>query len=291
MEFLRIGLHTFKSGSLKNAALRAAEVGANTFQIFSANPRAWRAGSPSPEDVCDLERVREKHDLSPLAIHVNYLINLASIDPVIRAKSIHAFRGELERADRIGAEYLVTHPGSSRGEPVEQAIAAFALGLAEAAKGLRPRKLMVLLENTPGCGFQLGCRFEELRRIRELALQLTDIEVGYCLDTCHLLVSGFDIASPGGLEDTVAKAGEVLGLDLVRVIHANDSKGALNSRLDRHENIGEGHIGKEGFRRILAHPQLRRKPFILETPHEAEGDDRRNLERLKKLYARKAVRP
>src|SRR5690349_17568477 len=173
IEPLRIGIHTSISGSLEKAALKAAELGANTFQIFSASPRMWRATMPRRDDVAALKRARERFDLSPLAIHVNYLINLASLHPVIREKSIDAFRGELERADLIGAEYLVTHPGSYKGQSLEQALAAFALGLAEAAGDRRPQ-VTVLLENTAGSGFHIGGRLEELRIIRELAARETD---------------------------------------------------------------------------------------------------------------------
>ena len=129
----------------------------------------------------------------------------------------------------------------------------------------------------------MGGRFEELRAIRDGAAELTDVRVGYCLDTCHLLAAGYDVASEAGLRETVRQAGRILGIDNVKLIHANDSKSPLGSHLDRHANIGEGHIGEAGFRRMLAHPKLRSKPFILETPVDQDGDDRRNLETLKKL--------
>jgi deoxyribonuclease-4 len=155
---------------------------------------------------------------------------------------------------------------------------------------LKRTKLTLLLENTVGCGAQLGCRFDELKQMRDRILELTDLRVGYCFDTCHLLAAGFDIAHAAGLNTTIREADATLGLDHVHIIHANDSKTGLGSHVDRHENIGEGYIGEEGFRRILAHPKLRQKPFILETPVDDEGDDRRNLDTLKRLYARKAVR-
>ncbi len=283
---MRLGIHTSISGSLEGAARKAADLGANTFQIFSASPRMWRASAPDPQQVRLLRAARERYDLYPLVIHVNYLINLASLDPVIRAKSIDGFRGELERAHAIGAEYLVLHPGSYRGASVEQSIAAFVRGLRDAARGLPAHKLTVLLENTAGAGNHLGSRFEELKSIRDLAGDLTHLPIGYCLDTCHLLAAGFDIATQTGLRDTLRNAEAVLGLANVHVIHANDSKCPRASHVDRHANIGEGHIGEEAFRRILTHPKLRRKPFILETPVEEEGDDRRNLEKLKSLATR-----
>ena len=220
---------------------------------------------------------------------------------MIRAKSIAAFRGELERAAAIGAEYLVLHPGSHKGRSAEEGITAFVRALGDAAVGFHSRGLTVLLENTAGAGSHLGGRFEELAAIRERAGDVTDLPIGYCLDTCHLLAAGFDIATPAGLRATVRHAERLLGLGNVHVIHANDSKTQLGSRVDRHAHIGEGHIGLAAFRRILTHPALREKPFILETPIDEPGDDRRNLDTLKRLvlvgwkstphYARKALRP
>lgn len=280
---MRLGIHTSTAGSLEKAALKAAELGANTFQIFSASPRMWRARAPEVFHVKHFRAARERFDLNPLAIHVNYLVNLASNEPVIRSKSVAAFRGELERAAVIGADYLVLHPGSYRGSSVEDAIASFAVALRDAAKDFRHPNLTVLLENTAGSGCAIGSRFEELQSIRELARDLTDLPIGYCLDTCHLLAAGYDIATAAGLRKTVKSIEECLGLANVHLFHANDSKTRLGSRVDRHENIGEGHIGPEAFRRILRHPKLRRKPFILETPVRSPGDDRRNLDTLKLL--------
>jgi deoxyribonuclease-4 len=280
---LRLDIHTSTAGSLENAALHAAELGANTFQIFSASPRMWRARMPDPGKVKLLKAARRRFDLRPLVIHVSYLVNLASADPVIRAKSIAAFREELERAAAIGAEYLVLHPGSYRGRSVEEGVADFVTALRDAATGFHSGGLTVLLENTAGAGSQLGSRFEELASIRERASEVTGLSMGYCLDTCHLLAAGFDITTPAGLRTTVGSAESLLGMVNVRVFHVNDSKAPLGSHVDRHANIGEGHIPLAAFRRILQHPKLRAKPFILETPIDEPGDDRRNLDTLKRL--------
>src|SRR5271163_1254185 len=164
---MRLGLHTSIAKSLEGAALRAAELGANTFQIFSASPRQWKASSPSAASIALLNRARDKYDLTPLVIHDNYLINLAAADEVVWAKSVEAFRGELERAIAIGAEYLVAHPGNYKGQTIEQGISHFIEGVAAAANGLECGKLMLLVENTVGAGAQLGSRFEELHVIRE----------------------------------------------------------------------------------------------------------------------------
>jgi len=280
---VRIGLHTSIAGALERSALKAAELGANTFQIFSSSPRQWKASAPSVPAIGLLNRAREKYDLYPLAIHDNYLINLASAHEKTRQLSIEAFRGELERAVAIGAEYLIAHPGNYKGHTVEQGIMHFLEGVATAARGLKLGNLMLLIENTVGAGAQLGGRFEELHVMREFAPKLTDVPIGFCLDTCHLLASGFDIANEPGLKHMISEADRFLGLDNVRVIHANDSKGELGSHIDRHQNIGNGYIGLDGFRRILHHPQLRSKAFILETPMD-DGWDKKDLDTLRTLW-------
>jgi len=280
---LRIGLHTSIAKSLENAAHLAVKAGANTFQIFSASPRMWRASPPAESAVKLLRRARERHDLQPLIIHSNYLINLASCSEALRAQSTAGFRGEIERALAIGAEYLVVHPGNCKGYSVEQGIYSVIRSLADAAQGLDTQKLTVLLENTVGAGAALGSRLEELAIMRQFAAELTDLAIGFCIDTCHCLASGYDVATAAAVNKTVDEIDRVLGIENVKVIHANDSKAPLGSHMDRHEHIGHGYIGKVGFRRILNHPKLRSKAFILETPHEKEGDDVRNIETLKKL--------
>lgn len=244
----------------------------------------WRAGKPDPADVKLLKTARAKHDLTPMVIHDSYLINLASRETAIRKSSIAAFRGEVERAITIGADYLVMHPGNHKGQTIEEGLCAFIEGLEEATKGLKSRRLQILLENTVGCGAQLGSRFEELRAMRDLTGPRIDFKIGFCLDTCHCFASGrYNVATAEGLEHTINAIDTILGLDNVKVIHTNDSKGGLASHLDRHANIGEGQIGLEGFRRILNHPKLKSKPFILETPVDNPGDDKKNVDALKSL--------
>ena len=244
----------------------------------------WRAGTPDPSDIRMLQRTRDQFDLRPLVIHDSYLINLASFDPLIRKRSIEAFRGELQRGIAIKADYLVMHPGNYKGQTVEEGIAAIVLGLEEAAAGLASGSLQILLENTAGSGASVGSRFEELAAIRDQAESRLEFGVGYCLDTAHCFESGlYDVASAEGLKATVKAAEAILGMEYVKVIHANDSKTPLGSRVDRHQHIGQGYIGNEGFRRILTHPKLRELAFILETPVDDEGDERSNLETLKTL--------
>jgi deoxyribonuclease-4 len=281
MTVVRIGLHTSTAGSLSNAAWQAAEHGANTLQIFTSSPRTWAAPFPASTQIAELKRLRGLYDLHPLVIHCNYLINLASSDPLIRQKSIGAFRGELERALAIGAEYLVVHPGSHKDHSLEAGIYSTADGLRLAARGLDLGGLTVLLENTAGQGHSIGRRFDELAEIHAHSAG-SGIELGFCLDTCHALAAGYDVATRDGLERTLAEAERLLGLAKIPVIHANDSKGALGSRLDRHANIGQGHIGEAGFGHLMRAPALADKAFILETPAE-DGGQRRDLDTLKRL--------
>jgi len=248
----------------------------------------WRAKLPDPEQIKKLQALRSQYDLTPLAIHDSYLINLAAPPSIIREKSIEAFRGEIERALLIGADYLIAHPGNYKGLTSEQGILNVAEAIVVAWRGVDPAlkrnaKLTILLENTAGAGTQLGGSLEELATIRELVAPYLDLPVGYCLDTCHCYVSGFDIARTEGLQKLIQTASDVLGLHRIPVIHANDAKTALNSHIDRHAHIGAGYIGLEGFRRILNHPDLRGKAFILETPVDNPGDDLRNVTQLKEL--------
>jgi deoxyribonuclease-4 len=281
---LRIGIHTSKSGCLERAALKAYELGANCFQIFTTSPRIWRSSTPDPADVKSFKAARKKFDLTPLVVHNSYLVNLASRNPAIRSSSIAAFRSEIERCLTIGADHLVFHPGNHKGQTVEEGLCALIEGLEEAAHNLRSKKLHLLFENTVGAGDQLGSKFAELRALREVTQPRIEFPLGFCLDTCHCFASGrYNVATPEGLKHTVDEIETVLGLDHVKVIHTNDSKGALASRLDRHANIGEGHIGLGGFRRIINHPKLKSKAFILETPVDTPGDDRKNVDTLVSL--------
>ena len=248
----------------------------------------WRTKSPDLEQIKLLKKAREEYDLTPMVIHGSYLINLGAPHGEIREKSIDGFRGEIERALQIGADYLVVHPGNYKGQSVEQSMLNLAEAVALAWRAVDPQlaanaRLTVLLENTAGAGAQLGGNLEELAAIRQLVSPYLDVPVGFCLDTCHCYVSGWDVAEQQGLDKFVAAAATILGLQHVRVIHANDTKMKLASHCDRHANIGSGNIGLEGFRRILNHRDLRSKAFILETPVDQPGDDLRNITALKEL--------
>ena len=290
---MRIGIHSNHGGSLERAALNAQAAGANALQIFSASPRMWRAKPPDKHQVELLNIERTKHDITPLVIHSSYLINLAAPPSDVRENSIHGFRGEIERATIIGADYLVVHPGNYKnGLTREQGMLNVAEAMALAWRAVddahkqNPR-LTILLENTAGAGAQLGGDLSELAIIQQLASKYLDIPVAFCLDTCHAHVYGFDLATQVGFNTFLTTARETIGLTHVPIIHTNDAKAAAGSHLDRHANIGAGYIGLEGFRRILNHPDLREKAFILETPDEKPFGHLRDIATLKELVSPK----
>jgi len=282
---IRIGIHTSIAGNISGALDIAHGLGANALQIFSSSPRMWTRGLArvSESDASRFRERRKELALGPLAIHDNYLINLASANPVLRTRSVQAFHQELVRAIALGADYLVAHPGccgSDRG--MDQAIASIAQGLKQATRGLKLGDLQLLLENTAGQGTSVGSRFEELQGIIDACPELP---LGVCIDTAHLFAAGWDLRSAQGLETALQDIGRTVGLHRVAVVHVNDSKTPLGSRVDRHEHIGKGRIGLEAFGRILNHPQLAGRAFILETPIDKPGDDRRNVAALWKLVA------
>jgi deoxyribonuclease-4 len=207
---------------------------------------------------------------------------------VIRKKSIAAFRRELERAVALGADYLVTHPGSAKDSTPGEAIRTCVESLKRAARGLKLDGLTILIENTAGQGASIGRTFEEVAEIVEGAS--SELPLGACIDTAHCFEAGYPIHEEKGLRETVRQLEATVGLRRVRVIHANDSKTPFGSRADRHQHIGRGYIGKEGFRRIVRHPRLRQIPFICETPIDRPGDDRRNL-RMMRLLAGELAGP
>jgi deoxyribonuclease-4 len=279
----RIGIHASIAGGVPNAAERAYRLGCNTLQIFSSSPRQWAPYELVPAQCAEFARLREKYNLKPLVIHTNYLVNLASITPSFLNKSIEAFRGEIERALVLSAEYLVMHPGSFRGADREQGLRQTAAAIAASAHKLDLAKggLTILIENSAGAEYSLGGTFEQ---VAEVLHYLRDVvPSAACIDTCHTHVAGYDIVSENGMKKTLANLDSVIGLKQVRVLHCNDAKAACGSKLDRHQHVGKGTIGLEPFRRLLNDPQLKHAAFIAETPIDEPGDDRRNVDALKTL--------
>jgi deoxyribonuclease IV len=279
----RIGIHTSSSGGVENAAERAYRLGCNTFQIFSSSPRQWKPYQLGRPQCEQMNRLREKYDLKPLVIHTNYLINLAGTSEVFLRKSIEAFRGEIERALALCAEYLVLHPGSFRGADREKGLLQTAAAIAAASQSLDLAKggLTILIENTAGAEYSLGGSFEQVAEVIEHLRN--HVPVAACIDTCHVHVAGYDIVSEQGYEETMRKLDATIGLKNVPVWHCNDAKAARGSKLDRHQHIGKGTIGSEPFRRLLNDPRVAHAAFIAETPIDEPGDDRRNVAALKSL--------
>jgi deoxyribonuclease IV len=282
---MRVGVHTSIAGGVTNAVRHAAAIGCNTFQMFSANPRGWRSADPATAQCEEFRAMVAASGLSPVVIHDNYLINLASGDSRIHDGSVEAFRKELQRAIALGADFLVTHPGSAKGGTAAQAIRNCIEGLKKAGAGLRLDGLTILIENTAGQGSAIGRTFEEVAEI--ITGARADLPIGACIDTAHCFEAGYAIHTPAGLVETVSKLEGTTGLANVRVIHCNDSKTDFGSRADRHEHIGKGKIGAKAFRRILCHPKLRGLPFICETPIDRPGDDKRNLATVRRLAGEK----
>nr|HEV7954023.1 deoxyribonuclease IV [Candidatus Acidoferrales bacterium] len=285
----RIGIHSSIAGDLTHSLEIAQKLGCNAMQIFSSSPRMWpRPGrSLIPEaDAARFRLRRRELAIGPVAIHANYLINLATTDPVGRVRTIQAFRDELLRGLSLGADFIIVHPGSARdGEEPAKATHIVAEAIRQSARGLKMGDMRILLENTAGMGKAIGSKFEELAAIIKGA---PEVDLGVCIDTAHLFEAGFPIHTAEGLEQTLARMELTFGLDRVFVIHVNDSKTPFGSRVDRHEHIGKGKIGLEAFERIMRHPLLSPervagRAFLLETPIDLPGDDRRNVAALWKL--------
>ena len=281
----RIGVHVGTSGGVWTAVKRAADAGANTFQIFSASPRTWKCGPVKPEDAARMREELQAHDIGPLVIHASYLINLCSQTEAVRTNSIAGFRGEVERALALGASFLVLHPGSWKGLTREEGLRLAAEGIERSIDGLRWQDagLRILMENTAGAEFSLGGSFEQVAELVETLRPCAP--VGVCLDTCHTHVAGYDLVSTEGYAETVTRIAETMGTDTVSVWHCNDAKAPMGSRLDRHEHIGEGTIGAAAFRRLLHDERFAHAAFIAETPVDEPGDEMRNVAALRALAA------
>jgi deoxyribonuclease-4 len=281
----RIGVHVGTSGGVWTAVDRAVAAGANTFQIFSASPRQWKAAPVKPEDAAKMRALRVEHDVNPVAIHASYLINLCSQTESVRANSIDGFRGEVERALALGAEFLVLHPGSWKGLTRDEGLKLAAQGIEKAIDGLpwQDHNFRILIENTAGAEFSLGGSFEQVAEL--VATLQACAPIGVCLDTCHCHVAGYDLVTPEGYEATMQQVGATVGFDAVRVWHCNDAKAAMGSKLDRHEHIGEGTIGAAAFQRLLHDARFDHAAFIAETPVDEPGDEMRNVMALRALSA------
>ena len=289
-----LGAHMSVAGGLPRAVERAVVHRCDALQIFAKNANQWRGRELPREEVREFRTRVEAAGIGPVVSHASYLINLASTNPVLRQQSLGAMGDEIDRAEALGLLGVVLHPGAYTIGSEADGLTLIAEGLLDLLRARRRGKTMILLEHTAGQGTSLGATFEQLASI--MAKMNDHRRVGVCLDTCHLIASGYDICAPEGYASTFKQFGRLVGFDRLKAFHLNDSKKPLGSRVDRHEHIGRGYLGLEPFRRIVNDRRFRGLPMLLETP-KAEGKptgpiaidplDEQNLNTLRGLMAGK----
>jgi deoxyribonuclease IV len=267
---MRIGAHMSVAGGVSNAVARARLHGCEALQIFTKNASQWRGKPLDPAEVKAFRSALADSDIRPVVSHASYLINMATAAPVLRDQSTLALADELERAEQLGLLGVVIHPGTCTSGTEQDALRLIAESIRTALRARPRRKVMVLLEHTAGQGRTVGHRFEHLAAI----LDYLDgsPRVGVCLDTCHLLASGYDITTEGGYRETFDAFDRLVGLDRLKVIHGNDSKKPCGSRVDRHEHIGDGCLGLDPFRRLLRDPRFVELPMLIETAKSRDSE-------------------
>jgi deoxyribonuclease-4 len=279
-----LGAHTSIAGGLQNAVYSGKEIGCDVVQIFSKNQMQWRGRSLSSEEVDKFQRAVAETSVIPIVVHDSYLINLAGTDKLIYQKSFEAVVDELQRCEILRIPYLVMHPGSHLGEGEQKGLDQLADALRQSYEEAGVLKTSILLETTAGQGSNLGYTFEQLKYLIDQS-RLKE-KIGVCLDTCHIFAAGYDLRNKKVWESSKQKFNRIIGLERLKIIHANDSKKDLGSRVDRHARIGEGEIGIRGFTTLLKDPDLREIPFILEIPGGEEAY-REDILLLRKMLKRK----
>ena len=277
---MEIGAHVSTAGGIEKAVPRAVEIGAEAIQIFPSSPRMWRYKDPTDASVEKFKQATVDAGLGPTIFHGIYLVTLSAKDPALYERGVESLTNYLRLAEKLGAAGVVFHPSSHRGAGYEVIERQFVDGVRRVLDEA-PGETWLALENSAGMGDHIGSKFKELGRLIR-AIDCPRIRV--CLDTQHMWAAGYDVASPDGLDATLVEFDKLVGLDLLAAVHANDSKTARGSAVDRHENIGEGTIGREGFLNILRYPAFQHVPFYLEVPgFESNGPDKRNIDILKTL--------
>lgn len=286
-----IGAHMSVAGGLVTGIERAVRLRTRALQIFTRNPNQWEGKRTTNEEAIAFLGAMEASGLAAVAAHNSYLINLASPSAALRLRSIQALAEEILRCEVLGISCVVTHPGAHMGSGVRDGCDRVAESLNRVREIAPAPRVMLLLETVAGQGTTLGRRFEELARMRDGVARRNLI--GICFDTCHAHAAGYDLVSESGWEETFLEFDAILGLENLRLIHANDSKGGRGSRIDRHEHIGKGSLGLDPFARIMRDPRLRAIPKILETPKGRDGVvmDRKNLALLRRLAGEPPVEP
>lgn len=276
-----LGVQVSSEGKIYEALTRAHKLGCNTMQIFSRNPQQWRVSFLDVGAIEEFNRRQDKLKIRPLFIHIPYLINLASPNPKLYEASIEAYIEDIQEAQDLKADYIVTHMGSHKETSEKAGIKRLSRALNIIIEKTKNSSVGILLENTAGSGSWLGYKFSHQREIIQGLEQ--EERIGLCFDTAHAYLAGYDIATKEGLQATLDEIDRLVGLSLVKLIHLNDAKDKLGSHHDRHQHIGKGNIGLAGMRRIINHPKLRNLPFILETPKDSLDADEINLRLVKKL--------
>jgi deoxyribonuclease-4 len=285
-----LGAHMSVAGGLPRAVERAVVHRCDALQIFAKNASQWRGRTVPPEEIRTFRAAIRIAGIGPVVSHASYLINLATTIPGLRGQSMEAMGDELDRAEALGLLGVVLHPGCYTVGSEVEGLTLIAEGLLELLQARRRGTTMILLEHTAGQGTALGATFEQLASI--IAKMNDHRRVGVCLDTCHLIASGYDICSPEGYASTFKQFGRLVGFDRLKAFHLNDSKKPLGSRIDRHEHIGQGCLGLDPFRRIVNDRRFGGLPMLLETPKEERRSprsievdrfDERNLETLRGL--------
>jgi deoxyribonuclease-4 len=276
-----LGTHVSTQGGIAQAVERAHKLGCNTMQFFSRNPQSWRNGYLRSEDIEVFIRLRKKFKIGPVFIHIPYLINLASPNPKLYWASIRAYTEDVQEAEKLKVDYIVTHMGSHKDTSEEAGLKRLAAALDKIISRTKDSPVGILLENTTGSGSWLGYKFVHQKKVISRLKDKT--RVGLCLDTAHAYLAGYDISTSVGLERLLEEIEENVGLNLIKLIHLNDAPGELGCHRDTHTHIGKGNIGLEGMRRIINHPRFKDVPFILETPKTTLKDDPVNLKTVRKL--------
>ncbi|MCX6016873.1 MAG: deoxyribonuclease IV [Chloroflexales bacterium] len=279
---MKFGAHVSTSGGLAKAFANGNAAGCDALQIFSKNQQQWNAKPLTESEISVFRAAHASSGMNPLVVHDSYLINLASPDDALWAKSIAAFTIELERCEQLGIPYLVTHPGAHVGSGVEAGLARIISALDEILVNNVAPNVTILLETTAGQGTTLGRTFGEIATI--IHTSKYPLRLAVCLDTCHVLVAGYDFRTAEGCAAMLAEFDQTIGLDRLKIIHANDAQKDVGSRVDRHTHIGQGFVGLDGFRNLMRHPVIRTIPMILETPKDRDPeDDLMNLAQLRAL--------
>ena len=266
-----IGPHISIAKGFSKAAQSAVDIGANTFQFFSRNPRGGNAKAFDERDIMKFQEIRKDNKFGPLLAHAPYTMNLAGVKEEVYEFGRKVIKEDIQRMDSLGIEFLCFHPGSHVGSGVEVGIDKIASALNEAITG--NENITVLLETMSGKGSEIGFTFEQIREIIDKVEH--DEKIGVCLDTCHIFSAGYDIVND--LDSVIDKFDKIIGLERLKAVHLNDSMMPFKSKKDRHACIGEGEIGLDAIIRFITHPKLKHLPFYLETPLEEEGHKREIL--------------